>query len=85
MDKDKKVFEIDTTIGKLVIRENWDPDYPGVSVCFKRPDGAEINISDTEVDNETGDVNVFVWDDPNNEDYSEMTTISREELLNEED
>ena len=84
MDKDKKVFEIDTAIGKLVIRENWDPDYPGVSGYFKRPDGAEINISDTEVDNETGDVNVFVWDDPNNEDYSEMTTISREELLNEE-
>ena len=85
MDKDKKVFEIDTAIGKLVIRENWDHDYHGVSVYFKRPDGAEINISDTEVDNETGDVNVFVWDDPNNEDYSEMTTISREELLNEED
>ena len=85
MDKDKKVFEIDTAIGKLVVRENWDPDYPGVSVYFKRPDGTEINISDTEVDNETGDVNVFVWDDPNNEDYSEMTTINREELLNEED
>lgn len=84
MDKDKKVFEIETAIGKLVIRENWDPDYPGVSVYFKRPDGAEINLSDTEVDNETGSVNVFVWDDPNDDDYSEMTTIDKESLLGEE-
>ena len=50
MDKDKKVFEIDTAIGKLVIRENWDHDYPGVSVYFRRPDGAEINISVTLAD-----------------------------------
>lgn len=78
----EKRFEIDTPIGKLVAEAGGDyKDYPGIYIYLQREDGVQIDLSCTEVDKETGEGRVFVWENTSTDEYTKMMRWTKEQLM----
>ena len=66
----EKRFAIDTPIGKLVAEADGDyKDYPG------------IDLSCTEIDKDSGEGRVFIWENTSTDECTRMMRWTKEQLM----
>jgi hypothetical protein len=77
-----KEIKIKVTGGYLRAIESGDPEYPGIWVEFVGDDDNGENLSRPqalmEIDPSTNKPRLLVWDDPNNEDYTQEIKFKEE-------
>lgn len=78
-----KSFEVKVNGGTLIAQQSFDPENPGISICYRRDgenflndvclvENTDIKLGDTE---RATDIRVLVWGDPDDEDYTDSMTV----------
>lgn len=76
----KDALKVKIKDGYLIATRSPDPDYPGIDIEYVTNDESQ-ELSQPRVliecPKETNILRCLIWDDPNNEDYSEEIIIKR--------
>lgn len=74
---DSPKLSVKTKAGEIRVYENTDPSYPGVCVMLV-PEGAdyETDLMMVEVPEGDDSVNLYMWGNPADEDYTDKRTVS---------
>lgn len=72
----REEIRLHTSMGELQVEETGDPNYPGIWVSF-RPSGYSMDqvIACIEQPNDTDNLGVYIYGDPEKEDWTHKNNI----------